>query len=179
MQDWNVVISVRGEGYHQARRFMKKFGKVHHAHFLNVLVMKVDSVENFLDRLQERITAEPDILENLGHVMPVTITFAFGSPEEFETRLCEAVIPWIPTLAGKTFHVRMHRRGFKGILSSQHEEQFLDHYLMERLAKAGTPGKISFDDPDMIVAVETVSEQAGLSLWSREQIMRYPFVHLS
>lgn len=178
MQDWNVVISVRGEGYHEARRLLKEFGKVSHAHFLNVLVMKVDSIEQFMDRLQERLVEEPLLAESLGHVMPVAITFTFQFPEEFEDKLCEAVTPWIPSLAKKSFHVRMHRRGFKGTLSSQHEEQFLDHFLMERLAEAGTPGEITFDDPDMIVAVETVSDQAGLSLWSRDELRRYPFLHL-
>lgn len=28
MQDWNVVISVSGQGYHQAQWLMKGFGKV-------------------------------------------------------------------------------------------------------------------------------------------------------
>jgi len=178
MQDWNVVISVRGEGYQRARRLMKEFGNVSRSQFLNVLVMKVDSIEQFMDRLQERIMADPSITDCLGHVMPAAITFVFESSEEFENRLCGVVVPWIPSLANKTFHVRMHRRGFKGVLSSQREEQFLDHFLMERLAEAGTPGEISFDDPDMIVAVETVSDQAGLSLWSRKELMRYSFLHI-
>jgi hypothetical protein len=35
----------------------------------------------------------------------------------------------VPELIGKRFHVRMHRRGFNGKLSSQQEAQFLDGFL--------------------------------------------------
>ncbi|HLF13048.1 MAG TPA: hypothetical protein VJA26_17745, partial [Gammaproteobacteria bacterium] len=75
-------------------------------------------------------------------------------------------------------HVRMHRRGFKGKLSSQHEEQFLDHFLLERLNVAGASGAIDFDDPDVIIAMETLGQQAGLSRWTREQLHAYELLKL-
>jgi tRNA(Ser,Leu) C12 N-acetylase TAN1 len=46
------------------------------------------------------------------------------------------------------------------------------------LAAAGTPGSISFDDPDAIVAIESVGQRAGVSLWTREDLRRYPFLRL-
>jgi hypothetical protein len=55
---------------------------------------------------------------------------------------------------------------------------FLDKVLLEALAQAGTPGQITFDDPDAIVAVETVGNRAGLALWTREDLQRYPFLNL-
>jgi hypothetical protein len=42
----------------------------------------------------------------------------------------------------------------------------------------GNPGRITFADPDAILALETVDCRAGLSLWSREDLQRYPFLHL-
>jgi tRNA(Ser,Leu) C12 N-acetylase TAN1 len=42
----------------------------------------------------------------------------------------------------------------------------------------GTPARVTFEDPDFIVAVETVGQRAGMSLWSREELQRYPFVRL-
>jgi hypothetical protein len=50
--------------------------------------------------------------------------------------------------------------------------------LLEALKKANTPGRITFDDPDAILALETVDCQAGLSLWTRQELQRYPFLRL-
>ena len=58
------------------------------------------------------------------------------------------------------------------------EERFLDTYLLEALATAGTPGQIRFSDPDAIIALETIGPRAGLSLWTREELERYPLLHL-
>jgi tRNA(Ser,Leu) C12 N-acetylase TAN1 len=81
-------------------------------------------------------------------------------------------------LKGKRFHVRMHRRGFKGRLSSQHEEQFLDHHLLERLTQEAAPGGIDFNDPDVIIAVETLGQTAGLSFWTREQHQSFELLRM-
>ena len=75
--------------------------------------------------------------------------------------------------------MRMHRRGFKGRLSSHEKERFLDDILLEALRKAGTPGHITFENPDAIIAVETIMNWAGLSLWTREQLQRYPFIRFN
>jgi hypothetical protein len=85
---------------------------------------------------------------------------------------------WIADLCGKSFHVCLRRRGFKGPLSSQNEEEFLAGVLMEALEKSGSPGRITSADPDAIITIETVDCQAGLSLWTREELQRYPFLRL-
>jgi tRNA(Ser,Leu) C12 N-acetylase TAN1 len=110
--------------------------------------------------------------------MPATQTFTFQTVEKFETKAREACQRWVPDLAGWRFHVPMHRRGFKGRLTSQHEESFLDDTLLEALAQTGRPGQITFEDPDAITALETVDDRAGLSLWKREDVQRYPFLRL-
>ena len=74
--------------------------------------------------------------------------------------------------------MRMRRRGFKGKLSSVTEEHFLDDVLLDAMEKKGSPGHITFDNPDFIIAVETVGQWAGLSLWKREDLEQYPFVRL-
>jgi tRNA(Ser,Leu) C12 N-acetylase TAN1 len=70
------------------------------------------------------------------------------------------------------------RRGFKGKIYSQEEGRFLDMCLLDALEKAGTSGRVAFDDPDHIIAVETVGSWAGISLWRREDLHRYPFIRL-
>jgi tRNA(Ser,Leu) C12 N-acetylase TAN1 len=178
LQDYNVLINVHEHRYQRACRLLEEFGEVRRTDFYNVLLLKVDSIKTFLQQLQTRIASEPVLQGCLSHVMPAFTTFIFQSPEEFEPKAKEAVMPWLQALAGKTFHVRMHRRGFKGRLSSQTEERFLDHYLMEQLARSGSGGQISFEDPDLIIAVETVSQWTGLSYWTREDLQRFPFLTL-
>ena len=79
-------------------------------------------------------------------------------------------------LKGKSFHVRLHRRGFKGTLSTPKEERFLDEALLDALEAEGAPGHIAFTDPDAILQIETIDGRAGLSLWQREDLQRYPFL---
>jgi tRNA(Ser,Leu) C12 N-acetylase TAN1 len=100
----------------------------------------------------------------------------FQTPEEFEARVREEVAALAPSLAGKSFYVRVHRRGFKGRVSSHAEEQRSSVALLEALERAGTPGRVTFEDPDAVVLVETVGSQAGLSVWSREDLRRYPVI---
>jgi hypothetical protein len=54
----------------------------------------------------------------------------------------------------------------------------LDDVILGQLEKVGTPGRISFDRPDAIVAVETLGTEGGLSLWTRAELDAYPFLGL-
>lgn len=176
--DWNVVITVREPGFIRACELLERFGPISRTEFFNVLVMKVDDIHRIMETLREQISESPEILSYLARVVPVTHTFNFQTPEEFETKTKEIVLLWIPELAGKGFHVRMHRRGFKGRLSSPEEERFLDRVLLESLEKTKTPGRITFENPDAIVAVETLGQRAGLSLWTSKDLEKYPFLRL-
>jgi tRNA(Ser,Leu) C12 N-acetylase TAN1 len=178
MRDWNVIISVREGGFTRARRFLPEFGPVSPSEFRDVLVMRVEDPNQLLETLTERAAQEPDMLALLGHVLPVTSTFTFQSSEEFQVKAREAALAFVPELAGRSFHVRMHRHGFKGRISSQEEERFLGRILLEALEQAGTPGRVTFEDPDAILAVETLGSRAGLSLWTRAQLRHYPLLHL-
>ncbi|HWP48460.1 MAG TPA: THUMP domain-containing protein [Candidatus Limnocylindrales bacterium] len=178
MHDWNVVISVHEHGFISACELLGELGPVSRTEFRNVLVMKVEDISSMMETLREWISKNPGILSFLARVVPVTHTFTFQLPEEFEAKAKEIVLGWVPRLAGKRFHVRMHRRGFKGKLSSVDEERFLDKILLEALEKAGTPGHITFEDPDAIIVIETIGQRAGLSFWTREDLQKYPFLRL-
>jgi len=178
MNDWNVVVTVYEGGYNQARRVLEPLGPVAKSDFFNVLLMRVPEPRQLLDALTERAATEPATVMALARVMPVVLTFSFQSPMEFEEKARNAVTAWLPSLEGKRFHLRMHRRGFKGRLSSMDEERFLDTYLLEALQQAGQPARISFENPEAIIAVETIGPRAGLSLWTKEDLQRYPLLHL-
>ncbi len=178
MNDWNVVVTVHEGGFTEARRLLEKMGPVSRTDFFNVLVMRVEDIPSLLEQLCERLEREPGILNNIARLVPLTHPFNFQSPEVFEKKAMETVSLWVSSLAGKSFHVRMRRRGFKGRLSSMDEERFLDGYLLDALEKAGAPGYLAFEDPDFIIAVESVGTRAGLSLWSRDDLRRYQFLKL-
>lgn len=178
MKDWNVAVTVHEHGFTRANRFLQSYGEISRTDFFNVLAMHVEDTGDFLELMHASINQDATILNYIARILPVTATFDYQSPQEFEYKAKEAVEAWISDLAGKTFHVRMHRRGFKGRLSSQDEECFLDTVLLERMTEQGEPGKINFEDPDIIIAVETIAQWAGLSLWTRTERLRYPFLKL-
>jgi len=178
MRDWNVVATVRGDNFTRGRRFLERFGTVAPTDYYNTLVARVQDHARFLDELREAGESEPEEQEALARVVPAVETFAFSSPQEFEERARNAVTAWIPTLAGKSFHVRMRRRGFRGRLSSMQEEKFLDAFLLDALQTWGSPGRIDFSDPDAVVAIETVGERAGISLWTREELATNPLLRV-
>jgi tRNA(Ser,Leu) C12 N-acetylase TAN1 len=178
IRDWNVIASVREGCFNIVRRLLREYGPVGSTGFSNVLVMKVEDPKQLLEALAERASEQPEILGVLGRVVPVCSTFTFQSPEDFVDRSRDAALAVVPELAGKSFYVRMHRHGFKGRISSAEGERFLGKNLLDALEEAGTPGRVTFEDPDVIVVLETLGNRAGLSLWTRDDRRRYPFLHL-
>jgi len=179
MTAWNVVVSVRDHGYTQARRILKELGKVHKTDYYNVLTLQVCDVGAFLDELAAFCEINPAVTDAISRAVPAQKTFSFQTAEDFETQAREAVLAWVPDLAGKSFYVRLYRRGFKGRLSSPVEERFLDDTLLAALETRGTPGCIDFENPDAVIDIETLDNRAGLSLWTRQDLERCPFLRVS
>jgi len=171
-----VVATTHEHGFDRARQLLAQFGQVFGTGYFNVLLLLPDDPDSFLDRFAAMARNVPQVMETLARVMPADEGFRFDTPEEFEARAREIVLGWASRLHGKAFHVRMHRRGFKGRLPSQHEERFLDEVLLQQLEVEGAPGRITFDDPDAVIDVETVDDRAGLSFWTRDDLERYPFL---
>jgi tRNA(Ser,Leu) C12 N-acetylase TAN1 len=177
-EDWNVVVTVYEGEFREAIRLLSPFGRTQRTPYRNVLVMKVKDGITLLDALQRTVNEDASLANTVSRVVPVTHGFQFNSPEEFERKARDTVNDWVAEFGGQRFHVRMHRRGFKGRLSSQHEEQFLDHHLLEQLKLAGLTGSIDFENPDAVIAVETLGQSAGLSRWTREQLKQYEFLRI-
>lgn len=178
MKDANAVVNLNGRGLRQAIGVLGVFGPVRKTGFFNVLLLKASDIQDMLESLKNMMTADPGSLSFLARLIPVTNSFTFQTPGEFEEKAKEAALGWLDGLGGRSFHVRMRRRGFKGKMSGLDEEHFLDSLLLDALEEKGTPGRITFDNPDAIIAVETVGQWAGLSIWRREDLEKYPFVKL-
>jgi tRNA(Ser,Leu) C12 N-acetylase TAN1 len=178
MRDWNTVATLREGSFEQAIKTLAEIGPVARTQYFNVLVMRIEAITAALEELREWISIDLNRFGFLGRLVPLTYVFNFRSPSDFEEQARQAVLTWRPDLATKSFHVRMHRRGFKGQLSSMQEEQFLDEAMTKALQAAGSRARVSFDDPDVIIAVETVDQRGGMSMWTRQDLERYPFLGL-
>ncbi len=176
---WNVVVTLPEATAPQARRVLRPWGRLFRTDYFHVLVMRVENPDLFLREFGEAVDATPGILNFIAHVFPAQRTFDFATVPEFEQKAREAVLSWAPLLAGKVFHVRLHRRGMRGVLSTPTEERFLDDALLQAAGGGGTPGRIGFDGADYVIHIETVDHRAGLSLWRREDLDRYLFLSVS
>jgi len=177
--DWNVVITLQDrESFGPARQFLGKWGRVRRTHFYNVMTLTVDDVSAFLPEFAAAVVKEPGILNDVSHLMPAHATFDFATAEDFEQRARDIALGWAGRLANQRFHVRLHRRGFKGTLSTPHEERFLDNSLLQALAQSNAPGRVGFDDPDAILCIETIDGRAGMSMWTRDDLKRFAFLGL-
>jgi len=178
METWNIVITVHEGCYSLVREVLQPLGSVRKTEYYNVLVMTVADTRQALERIRAMIVEQPELRDAIARFVPAAQTFFFTTAAEFEEKAREAALSLVGELEGKTFHVRMKRRGFKKRISSLDEETSLDRLLLETLEKRGRPGTISFTDPDMVIALETVGQRGGMTLFTREELARYPFLHL-
>ncbi len=179
MRDWNVVITALEDGYRRARKLLEQFGDVDSTEFYNVLVMKVADPDAFLEDLGKMVAESPGLMNDISRVIPAHEAFDFQNVAQFEEQAREVALAWAPRLAGRSFYVRLHRRGLKGTLSSPEEERFLDDVILDHLSDTDAQGRIVFADPDNVIDVETVGGRASMSLWSREDLRRFPFLRVN
>ena len=173
MKDWNIVVTIYQESFRRALRALQDIGPAEPGPYHNVLVMKVDDPMTVLEAI-ERLTEErPALYDAIARVAPAMRTFDFLSAEDFKDDAKSIVLEWLPSLAGKSFHARLHRRGPKPGLHTPDVERFLDDLIIEETAKAGLSGRISFTDPDAVIVIDTVDDRAGLAMWTREDIAHH------
>lgn len=173
---WNVLVTLAEPTYRNARNLLARWGRLTMTDYFNVATMAVADPARFLQEFAAAVDESPGILNEMSHVVPFEHMFEFKDAAEFEARAREIALTYVPRLMGKAFHVRLHRRGLKGTISTPTEERFLDDVLLEALAAAGGGGRIAFDDADAVLLIETVGERGGMALWTREELKRYPFL---
>lgn len=130
--DWNVIVTLPEATFREARNFLRRWGKTRRSNYFRVLTLSVDDTETFLAEIAKAIADSPGILNILSHVMPAQHAFDFSSAEEFEAKARDIAILWAPALAGKKFHVRLHRRGFKGRSRRQRRNDFSTKHCLTR-----------------------------------------------
>jgi tRNA(Ser,Leu) C12 N-acetylase TAN1 len=178
MRDWNVVVIVAQQRFKAACDLLQPLGPVKRTHFYNTVVMRVADLNAFLATLVEWMEKYPDTSETVVRIAPAKARFSFETAQDFEQKASEILSHSLPQLAGKSFHVRVHRRDRRSRFSGSAEERRLGEMLLDKLAARGVPGRAEFRDPDAIIDIETVDSDAGLSVWNREEMQKYPFLKL-
>lgn len=176
--NWNVVATTQASEFSRAKQLLERFGEVETTDFFNVLVLKVDDVQKFLEAYLERARIDPRLAKCVSRIRPMARIFRFAGADDFRIKVRREVGTLISELEGGAFHVRMNRRGMKGELSGQAEEQSLDGHLLAELVRRGAPGRIDFDDPDAVIDIETLGDIAGVALWTRDDLKKYPFLRI-
>ena len=176
--DWNVVVTCQQGGQRAVRRILHPLVRLRRAGFRNVLVGRVGDVEVFLSGVAELLERRPSLGAALGKVFPVERTFLVDVPR-FSEQLAEEAAALVDRLVGLSFHVRVERRGHKGIINTQATELALGESLYGALVARGCKPTVTFGDPDVVVAVELIGEVAGLQLLTRATRQRFPFVRIT
>jgi tRNA(Ser,Leu) C12 N-acetylase TAN1 len=118
--------------------------------------------------------AEPERFEFVQRLVPIEHVVRYPRDDVTET-LCSTLADCGPRVAGKKFYVRCRLRGFESRLESRAVERAIGSYLYELAALTGTPAKVSFDDPDVIVQIEVIGDTVGYAFFDSRAI-RSPLV---
>jgi tRNA(Ser,Leu) C12 N-acetylase TAN1 len=132
--------------------------------------MRVDDPTALLEAVERKTQEVPALYDAVSRIAPAAWTFEFHSLGEFKEKARSIALESLPRITGRSFHVRLHRRGPGHELRSQEVERFLDDALLDAARGAGTPSRIAFTDPDAVVAIDTVDDRAGIALWMREDL---------
>jgi tRNA(Ser,Leu) C12 N-acetylase TAN1 len=178
MKEWNVVVTSQMRQEHRALQELADLGEFAHSGFTSVVVGQVRDPGEFLETLKKRWEEQAFLYpEIFGMAVPVKVMFAF-TLEHLLDRLKQAVRALGPEIQGKSFYVRVKRRGHKGEVHSQELEQALDQFLRDEVCPPGEPCRVDFDQADAIVVVEILHNQCGVGLITREMKERYPFIKI-
>lgn len=173
MRDWNVIVSIYQNGFRRAMRALRELGPVDRSPYHNVLIMKVDDPIALLEAVEHNTEKNPALYDALSRVAPATCNFEFLTAGEFKEKASSVLRGWSQRLAGRSFHVRVHRRGARHELRTPEIEKFLDDAALAATRETGMPARLSFTDPDVVVSIDTVDDRAGVGLWTRDDLVRH------
>jgi tRNA(Ser,Leu) C12 N-acetylase TAN1 len=178
MWHFNLVVTLAADGrFRQLLEELSHYGDFRRTEFFGVILGQVADPAEFLERVREKRARQLVAFQDLGRAVPLESCFTF-KPETFQEQVREALAPYATQLAGRRFYVRLERRGLKGRIISPEAERDLDAFLVRMVRKGGGSAEVSFDDPDTVLAVETIGERCGIGLLTRELRERYAFTHV-
>jgi tRNA(Ser,Leu) C12 N-acetylase TAN1 len=175
--DWNVLATAL-EGRRDALLIaLRRLGRFRPGGYRNVVIGLVDEPDTLLASVGRALATDPLLPTALARLLPIERTVSIDAAGAVET-LAAAATPFLDRLAGGSFFVRLERRGLKGRLHSPTVERELGARLWKALEARGQAPRVDFRDPDAVLVVETLGDQAGLALLTRALRREYPFVKI-
>ncbi len=174
--DWNLVVTAHGGRRHDLIHALRPIVRLVRAGYSEVLVGRTNDVEGCLAGIAARAADPVFAAEVLARVVPVERTFVLGA--DVAAQLVAETAGFLDTLATASFHVRVERRGHRGVLQSDQLERLIGTALVDALSTRGAEPRVTFKDPDVIVAIELIGDAGGVGLVPRELRGRYAFVRL-
>jgi tRNA(Ser,Leu) C12 N-acetylase TAN1 len=172
---WNILATSL-EGRRDALLVsLRKLGQFRPAGYRNVVAGLVADREVFLGRVRDALRVDMLLPTALAKIVPVDATLRF-EPVDPLPALADAVEPMLDRLGGGTFFVRCERRGLKGRLHSPTLERDLADRIWRALEARGHTPRVAFQDPDAVLVVETLGDEAGIGVITRALRQQYPFV---
>ncbi len=175
MTPWNVLATAKNHEQGHLARLLKRFGDFGWAPYLGVLIGRVEDHEAFFEQLRRGEESAPGFLRPLARLVPLDRTFLFTT-DTLIPLLKEELVGHIDHIGSGSFHVRLERRGHKGVIHSQQIEQELARIVADVQAQRGYIHRVDFKDPDVIIAIEIVGNECGVGFITKSMRERYPFV---
>jgi hypothetical protein len=174
--EWNVIAEPREGCFEQAKWHMYYLGTTAEAGHGNLLIASVPDIDEMLEFLVDRSDCDMAMFQCFECIRPMHWEFDFETSEEFLDRASEMIGRLAPKLAGKRFCIRLNTRGRPLPEDEGFVENALYNSLLDRLQDSRDPGQIGRGSCDVLIDVETVGNSAGIAMWTRSELERYPFL---
>jgi hypothetical protein len=178
VDDWNVLATSVEGARPVLMAGLRRLGVFRGAGYRNVSIGRVEDIPAFLAGWRDAMAGDTILAAAVGRVLPIVRTFRIDQTDPAASLLA-AVEPLASDIDGRSFYVRIARRGLHGLIDSSEVERSLGTALWRLIEAAGHTPRVTFDDVDVVVAVETLGDRGGIALLDRAVRATYPFVRAS
>jgi hypothetical protein len=174
---WNVLATSL-EGRREALLFaLRRLGRFRRGGYRNVVVGLVGDRTALFAAVRDALAGDLLLSTGLARLVPIDVTVRFTAETAVDV-LAAAAEPLVDALPEGSFFVRLERRGMKGRLDSPTVERALGDHVWQRLVARGRTPRVDFRDPDHVLVVETLGDEAGIGVVPRTLRTAFPFVRI-
>jgi len=177
MREWNVVATSREGRREELLASLRKRGAFWRGGYRDVIVGRVDDMRPFLESITRGLADDAFLATSLTKIVPVAHLSAFA-PHDLAATVIEMLRGEADNVAGRSFYVRLERRGLKGVVHSPSVERAVGEALITLSASRGSPARVTFNDPDVVVVIETTGNAVGVGFLTRELRAEFPFIRV-
>jgi tRNA(Ser,Leu) C12 N-acetylase TAN1 len=158
-----VAMCVPGET-ERAIRGLARWAAFRATPYRSVLIGDIDGEAS--RAVFEAWGANRSVFAHLVRLIPLERVIQFEG-EDVTERLCRELEVTGVRVAGSSFHVRARLRGLTGKLEAHAVERALGGFLLDMAEKEGTAARVTFKDPDLVLAIEVIGHRVGYGFLDR------------